>query len=323
MVDSSVRAASTRSVYAAQHCHAVRLYPTANNHLWGMKMLSDAPFDTQTTAQAGIVPAWFAPLRGEYRAFFQGRLQAQQPAIAQLVRDGLPQLIPIVLTTGQNVTRLRSEMGRATWRRFHHASETENFLRCLIWLKYRTEAGWREIAQIPRVHLRSCRNAIDWRTARFAAHFAAVGTFSQVAMLYRDTLKMGATPRPTWSLQRLKREHAKLAVQIAIQTACDIPWAAPFEYVANRHTFRRLVSDRDFVTEGKNQRHCVAAYLEDARSGACVVMACTGDTRATFRFATVPENAQDWELSGFANVPVSTACAKAAQAAKKAFNRTI
>jgi len=261
-----------------------------------------------------IMPDWLVPLRGEYRAFFTNRLVQMEQAVVQLHRDGLPQITPVVLATGKNVGTLRRELGRAVWRRIHHDTETSNFLKCLVWMKYKEDASWAEIDALPRTHLRSCRNAIDWPTAQFAARLAAPGRFAQVTMLYRDTIKMGGAPKPGWSLQRLRREHDRLAMGLAIKRASPVPWAAPFVAEQAGFVFTRLVSDRDFVTEGKLQRHCVAAYIAEARAGSCIAMACTGAERATLRFGK-----DDWELSGFANSDVTPACADAARVAQALF----
>lgn len=238
-----------------------------------------------------------------------------QGAVTQLHADGLAQITPVLLVTGKTVSQLRAELGRSAWRRIHHDTEATNFLKCLIWMKYQEDATWGEISDLPRTHLRSCRNAIDWPTAQFAARLAAPGQFAQVAMLYRDTLKMGGSPKNSWSLPRLRREHDALAVALSIKRASPATWAVPFEYEFEGYIFRRLISDRDFVQEGKMQRHCVAAYIQEARAGLCVSMACTGRERATFRFG----QDNDWELSGFANSAVSSGCVDAAQAARRAF----
>lgn len=288
-----------------------------NAHLWGMVTVSH--HINETASLPAIVPDWFVPLHGHYRQFFMERLSAMQGAVAQLHADGLAQITPVLLVTGKTVAQLRAELGRAAWRRIHHDTEATNFLKCLIWLKYQGDASWADICALPRVHLRSCRNAIDWPTAKFAAHLATPGQFAQVAMLYRDTLKIGGDPKSSWNLPRLRREHDSLAAELSIKRASPAIWAEPFEYQTAGFLFRRLISDRDLVQEGKRQRHCLAAYIQDARAGQCVSMACTGRERATLRFG----QKGDWELSSFANGPVSEDCAHAARSAQRAYLRNL
>ena len=261
---------------------------------------------------------WLNTLAGNPRTFFDQRLLRMQGDVATALGDGLPQLVPLILSLQDDVPRLRQRLGRAVWRRVHHASIETNFMRSLVWLRFEGVAGWDQIVNLPEHHLRSCRNAIDWPTGLYAAHAAAPGKFSQIAMLYRDTVKMGGAPKLTWSLQRLKREHDRLSVRSAIAGASQERWASPFLFSCGDYEFVRLTSDRDFVREGKLQRHCIATFRADARAGKCVVMQCSGPERATFLFGTD----SDYELSGFANTPVSEACLAAARSAQAAFQRT-
>ena len=188
-------------------------------------------------------------------------------------------------------------------------------MRALIWLRYEGDADWVQIVRLPDVHLRSCRNALDWPTARFAARMAEPGKFLQTAMLYRDTVKLGGCPDSKWSLHRLKREYDLLSVNAAIENASARPWATPFETSDGPYQFTRLISDRDLVREGKLQRHCIATYREAARDGACVVMKCTGAERATMRFSQGDVH----EINGFGNGPVSAECSGAAMVVRREF----
>lgn len=260
-------------------------------------------------------PAWFNSLHGDIRTFFETRLNRLRNEIDQLNEDNLAQLAPIVLVTGRSIVQLRKKWGRGVWRKVHHADETTNFLRALVWLRHREGAQWHEVIRLPAQHLRSVRNAANWNAARFAAHAAEAGRFSQTLMLYLDVVKMGGQPRRSWSVSRLKKEHVSRVTSAAIAEADPAPWAAPFMVQVDGFTFSRLISDRDFVAEGISQRHCVATFRDRARSGACIAFACEGRVRATLRF----DAEGDWELTGRANVAVPSACLSAAKAAYQAF----
>lgn len=260
-------------------------------------------------------PMWFKSLHGDIRTFFETRLTKLHAEIDQLNKDNLAQLAPIVLVTGRSIVQLRKKWGRGIWRKVHHSDETTNFFRALVWLRHRKAADWNEIIRLPAQHLRSVRNASNWNAARFAAHSAETGRFSQTLMLYLDVVKMGGHPRRSWSVSRLKKEHVIRATSAAIAKADPAPWAPTFKVNIGGFMFSRLVSDRDFVAEGISQRHCVASFRDRARSGGCIAFACEGRARATLRF----DAEGDWELTGLANAPVSAACQTAAKAACRAF----
>ncbi|SFI25762.1 PcfJ domain-containing protein [Jannaschia pohangensis] len=278
------------------------------------------PIDTRgvEVQQPLSPPEWYSRLCGQHRSFFAGRLSLLHDAVLAARRDGLEQLVPIILALGVDVAEIRAQLGRHVWRKLHHADEDVNFRRVLIWLRFEGGAAWDEIVTVPQTHLRSCRNAVDWPTARYAARLADVGRFLQVSMLYRDTIKMGGAPRDGWSLKRLKREHDRRAVSLAINDADSGTWAPAYTVTVGDYVFTRLTSDRDLVREGKTQRHCVATFREDARRGACVVMACTGAERATLRFG----RSGDRELGGFANSQVSAECLAASLQAQREFERS-
>ncbi len=258
---------------------------------------------------------WFQHLHGDTLSFFQSQLRAMTDVVAEVLQDGLGHLAPVLLMAGQDVSTMRRNVGRAAWRRIHHADTQTNFMRALVRHRYGEDASWPEIAALPEVHLRSCRNALDWKTARTAARLAEPGRFSQTMMLLRDVVKMGGTADRDWTLPQLKKAHSKLSTKTAIETADPTVWCRPFEFSKDGYAFQRLTSDRDFVTEGKALRHCVATYRNAARSGSTVVLRCTGRERATLRFSSEGDS----EMSGFANAPVSERSKQASKAAIAAF----
>lgn len=259
--------------------------------------------------------AWFGRLHGDARDQFLFRARAMPETIREILDDRLQHLLPVILIEGDSIPALRRRIGRANWRKIHHASEHTNFLRSLIRLRFGCQAKWADIVALPEHHLRSCRNAVDWPTAQFAGRLAQPGQFLQTAMLYRDVVKMGGRPDQNWSYTRLKRAHGKLSVTAAIAAADPAIWCDPFTFDADGYSFVQLVSDRDFVTEGKSLRHCVATYRAQARDGSCVVMRCTGEERATLRF----DRTGDLEVSGPANSTVSSRCKAASEKARASY----
>lgn len=262
-------------------------------------------------------PSWLSGLHGAHRELFERRLGDMPETLVDADRDGLHHLLPVLLVTGQDVATMRRDVGRAVWRKIHHASEQTNFLRSLIWLRFEADACWGDIVNLKQAHLRSCRNAIDWQTAKLADRLAEPGRFLQVSMLYRDVVKMGGEQSKKWSLSRLKREHARLSTQCAIADADPQDWCPPFQTLQDGFTFARLTSERDFVIEGKTQRHCVGSMRDEAKKGRIVVMRCTGRERATLLI----KSDKSLEVASSANGAVSDRCLAAAKAASAVFLR--
>jgi hypothetical protein len=256
---------------------------------------------------------WFAALHGDSRQAFLKNLSRVRRDVVEALADGNAQVLPILICSGLGIKSFRAATCPSVWRKIHHATEQTNFLRALVWLRFHEHASWAEVVRLPEVHLRSCRNAIDWPTAKFAAHLAGPGTFSQIAMVYRDMIKMNIVPSAGWSVARLKREHAEASVGARIDAADPVVWGTPLTVLSDGFVFTRLISDRQIITEGSERRHCVGSYLKAAQMGECGVMACTGRERATL----LSHANGDYELSGYANAPVSADCIRAAKKARQ------
>lgn len=254
--------------------------------------------------------AWIERLPEPIGVAFERGLADLSDSVKLAEQDGLNQLIPVMLAAAQPVPALRLSVGRTTWRQIHHATEAINLLRSLVWLRFDGVVTWQEIVAIPSHHLRSCRNAYDWPTGQFAAQHAPEGGFQKYAMLYRDVVKLGATPQPHWTPARFRREKDRLFSASRISDADPARWATPATFRYDGFTFTRLCSDRDLVTEGIAMRHCVASYAATARAGTTLVFRCEGRERATA--SLTPDLAI--ELRGFANADVSAACLAAARA---------
>lgn len=258
---------------------------------------------------------WLMRMHGAARHFFENGLRPIVGVVQQALDDGLDHLVPVLAATRSTVPALRREVGKAVWRRIHHGSLDVNILRALTYDRHRGTATWAEIVAIPDHHLRSCRNAIDWPTARFAAMNAPDGQFQTYAMLYRDVVKLGLSPKPSWTVKRMKRERDALFRQARIAEADPTPWAAPCAEDHGALRFTRLTSDRAIVVEAVAMRHCVATYLESARAGQISVWRCEGAERATLMFGATG----GMELRAFANGEVSAVCHAAALNVRQRF----
>ncbi len=270
-------------------------------------MASDCA-DVAIGGDATIEIPWLDRLHGESRQAFVRHVSRLRKDIAQAQRDSVHQVIPIMLAEGKTVPELRAMLGRATWRKIHHDSESTNLLRALIRLRFEEQVSWAGLVEVPTHHLRSCRNAFDWSTAAFASQHAPAGHFHKFAMLYRDVVKMGVTPRPHWTPARLKRERDQLFSAAKIAEADPAPFAKTRQWTVGDYAFTQLCSDRALVTEGIAMRHCVASYTDAARADESRVFRCEGPERATLRF----DRDGGFELRGYANADVSPACFEAA-----------
>ena len=128
-------------------------------------------------------------------------------------------------------------------------------------------------------------------------------------MLAHDARRMGAKIDPRWSLRRLREEHDRQALEWARAKSDPTPWAEPWSCEMDGFTFTLLNSADDFSAEGATQRHCVASYARDAKTGRCIVMRIDGKERATVRFGGHPVRVQ--EVKARFNARVSEACARA------------
>lgn len=277
---------------------------------FGGRVLSICRGD-QSSKVSDLQPIWFRSLFGDPKDFFTHQLSTMPDVVKKAVADGNAHILPVVLACGLDVPTARQTLGRATWRKIHHANEHTNFMRSLVWLRFKSEANWHDIVDLKDCHLRSCRNAIDWPTARYAGNHAALGQFVQTAMMYCDVVKMGGQPDDAWSLAKLKRDYVKRKTSTSVAAANPEPWAVPFTFKSGGFKFERLNSDRDFILESNAMRHCVATYQEDARSEDVYFLRCTGLERATIRC----DRAGTFEIRSFANGLVSKSCEAAAQVA--------
>ena len=279
----------------------------------------------------GLYPDWKVPALPKWamqapkplRGLIVSRASLHRNKILQCEADGIEQVAPIVAIAEQNPSELRRTFGKAVWRAIHHSSSATNANRAYLFALGLGREPMSAIVQYRPCHLKQLvkstitRSGLHLRDApRFAGQFAAPGQFWDIVRLYEDTVRMGVAVNPSWSLNRLKREHDVAAMEAAAGNHSAEPWAAPYQKEVNGLLFTRLISDRDFAAEGILQRHCVASYRRDAATGRIIVFSISGDARATYAFT---RTGHDVDLKGFANSKVPSEVAAAAKTFKAQF----
>ncbi|MFC4731779.1 PcfJ domain-containing protein [Salipiger abyssi] len=262
---------------------------------------------------APVMPAWVTKAPKGIKNIVASRFSHHRGKVEMCERDGLPQIAPIVAVAERTPTELRKELGKAVWKQIHHASVSTNSRRAYIWIHDLGRTPFAEIIQYRPCHLQRLVNAkppfLEHQV--YAAKFAPVGLFSEIASMHRDTQRMGITVNPAWSLSRLKREHDAAALKGALAKSSPKEWAAPARYELSGLLFTRLVSDRDLSAEGLMQRHCVASYAREAKKGDLQVYSISGEERATLAFW---RDGRICDLKGFANSQPSARMKRAAKA---------
>ena len=228
-------------------------------------------------------PPWISRLKKAERHVMYGRYCRHYRTVKQLREDGLPHLEPIVVSLGGTPAELRKTLGKATWRKFHHASLSANTAMAMIfqWLKISAETTLRDsehrnileqILESRPVHLRRVLRALRQLGNATGALYAARNaessrrSFEAVHQLYLDTVGMGVTINPAWSVRRLQREHDAAVMKVNVSAADPRPWAPPLVVEIDGITFTRLISDRDFEMESAMMRNCVRGHGYSSRS---------------------------------------------------------
>lgn len=265
-------------------------------------------------------PRWMAGMCKAEKVAFSSKFALMPGPIQQAESDGLPQLVPIIVAMSQRPKEIRKAVGKAVWKRMHHATVATNAKRARIWFRDRDKIDWPDLVQIQPCHLSRALNAIRIAGQADATIYAGIhapqGAFPRIRMLWVDTQRMGGQPKECWSITRLQKEHDALAKEHAAANLDATPWAAPCVIEQDGYLFERLISDLDMAQEGLAQRHCIASYTSRARAHKVIAFRVTGAERATYAFAA---NTRWDELQCFANSNPSIACWRAAKAAQATF----
>ncbi|MFC0160876.1 PcfJ domain-containing protein [Mameliella alba] len=261
-------------------------------------------------------PDWIKGVSGGERYALLNRWSYMAGPIRQAEMDGLPQLGPIIAVMGQRPEKIRAKLGRAVWRKIHHATLATNGARAVLWWRWQDRLDWADLVEVKPCHLRKinreCRGRYwtdgAWYAGRMAP--ATAGGWRWVRDIYEDSRHMGVRVNPRWSLARLKKEHDAAGRREAAARHSPAKWAVPYRFEADGFHFERLISDQDLGMEGYAMRHCVAGFARQAKSGKLLIFRITGAQRATVSL-TAAGHVHD--LKSYANGRVSFDCKQAVQ----------
>ena len=254
------------------------------------------------------IPHWCYDL-GYMRSSQVLRLVKMQAAVihrAQL--DGIENVAPILVALRCTPAEARKRAGKAVWRKIHHSPLRVNVARAYVLMRSRILLH--DLIEFPTGALREVctkSKATSEAAVTVAGLIARNRTeFREAVMLAHDTMRMGGTPDPKWSLRRLREEHDRRAAEWARAKSDPTPWGEPWSCEMDGFRFRLLNSFADFSEEGHTMHHCVASYAQDAKSGRYIIMRIDGRERATVRFGGHPVRVL--EVRRRFNAAVSTAC---------------
>ena len=257
------------------------------------------------------IPSWCYDL-GYHRSVQVLRLIKMHAGILHRAQsDGIEHVAPILLALRCDPSEARKRVGKAVWRTVHHSPIHVNVARANVLIRSRIRLP--DLVEFPTGALREVlakAKGTSEAAVTIAGMIARNRTeFRDAVMLAHDTIRMGGTPDPKWSLRRLREEHDRRAMEWAREKSDPTPWGKPFTTKQDGFTFTLLNSGADFALEGLLQRHCVTSYRDDAKRGRCIVMKIEGPERATVRFGGHPVRVQ--EVKARFNARVSEACARA------------
>lgn len=233
--------------------------------------------------------------------------------IVRAQEDGIENVAPILLALRSDPQAARIRVGKGVWKKIHHSDLYLNIARANVLLRSRITLP--DLIEFPPGSLREVLakiRATNETVVIVAGRISKNRTeFREAVMLVKDAIRMGGEPKNTWSLRRLREEHDRRALALALAKSDPTPWYEPWSCEVDGFLFSLLRSHADFAAEGATQRHCVASYARDAKARSCLVMRIEGRERATVRFGGCPIKVQ--EVRARFNGPVSKACRRACE----------
>jgi hypothetical protein len=239
------------------------------------------------------------------------------PYVKEAERDGLINLIPVIVTFGASPHDIRKTIGQGAWRRIAHNSITRNRLLMLAMQRVRghgDEAADTEmfgrLLEIPSGLLRYVHGAQpDEVIAARITPKITLADFMRTQHIIRDTRDMmGFAFNSRWSFARMEREHADATKAVARKQFSDHRFADDWTFAADGYTAKLLTSQLDIAVEGNVQHHCVAAYAKLASRLQYAVLRIDGKERATLGLRRVGSIFRVDQLYGACNSFVSPAC---------------
>lgn len=246
-----------------------------------------------------------------YDSALVGLAQPLLPYINEAERDGLYNLIPIILTHGASPQDIRARIGRGSWRRVANNSVSRNLLimqatlRCLA--PSRTETFLR-LLDMPSGIMRGIRGEVgeDEIIAARITPLKRPREFQRTLDIVGDTRRMLLPEEfnPQWGYARMRREHELATKAIMQRRYSDKTFAPDWSFDDGGFSATLLTCQASIATEGAIQHHCVASYARSCAKHEYAVFRIEGKERAT---AGIRGDHVD-QVYGACNAQVSDEC---------------
>jgi hypothetical protein len=258
----------------------------------------------KTSGKFGLFPDWKPPAEPAFLRMvsksnkrpFLKRMAMIPNLVAEVIADGLEQLLPFVIWHMESPHQLRRRYGRSNWRKIHAGSGMTNYRRIQVLQKRPDDMRVFNVAPgllpliVRQVHEDEvwfvCLNNSDRHGIK-----PAVQSYSNYwLMLLRDIRRaeseLGVERLDLCSMRSLvqwDRYHDSLVELVKEQRHSPVPFPhfVPFLFESDGMHFELLGSAFDIAHEGKEQNHCVAIYAGQARRQECYIFRQTGAQRAT------------------------------------------
>lgn len=215
--------------------------------------------------------------------------------IEQCEADGIRNIIPLVMYTGNSPKELKEFFGKSTWKYLAGNSETRNKV---IAYKLTRTRELRDVAatkDLPLWFLLKHKNvgvafhdiASTFTKMNYKQSMFIERDFMRMVHIYTDTRRMandlGERFNQNWSLRKLQEKHKEFTYKINKQKYSE----DPFEWLSDYHhlseftslgcTAKMLQSPMDVLMEGKTMHHCVGGYAQLCNAGEYVVYHITDE----------------------------------------------
>lgn len=237
------------------------------------------------------------------------------PYINEAERDGLYNLIPVILTHGASPQDIRARIGRGAWRRVANNSVSRNLLIMHATRRRKEEAraaSFVSLLEMPSgvmpgiMRLETGGIGNDEIIAARITPLKRPREFRQTIDLVRDTRRMMLPDEfnPQRGFARMRREHELATKAIMERRYSSKVFAEDWSFEDEGFLATLLTSQASIATEGAVQHHCVASYARSAAMREYAVFRIEGKERAT---AGVRDGRVD-QVYGACNAQVSDEC---------------
>lgn len=233
------------------------------------------------------------------------------PYLNEAERDGLFNLIPVIITHGSSPQEIRAKIGRGAWRRVANNAVSRNLLIMNAVLRFSEAArdyAFVRLLEMPSGVIRGIEREIG-DTETIAARITPrkrFEEFRQTLHLVRDTQRMllPAEFNTQWGYVRMQHEHEVATRALMQNRYSNKAFAEPWSYRDVDFSAVLLISQADIATEGATQHHCVVSYARSAAMLEYAVFRIEGKERAT---VGIKDGVVD-QVYGSCNAQVSNEC---------------